>query len=135
MVSVPPRIAQNPMGISRRDSAMPVRVEMRLTTGRNRAAAPTFCMKLEIMATVADTMGTTRFSLLPPSFNMYAAKRVINPVRSRPAPSTMTAIMEMTALLAKPSNRWFGGTILVKPRTSMMRIAATSTRTISNTNK
>ena len=58
------------MGISRRDSAMPVRVEIRLTTGRNRAAAPTFCMKLEMTATVPDTMGMTRFSLLPPSLSM-----------------------------------------------------------------
>ncbi len=66
MVSVPPRMAQNPMGISRRDRAIPVRVEMRLTTGRNSAAAPTFCMKLEMTATVPETMGMTRFSLLPP---------------------------------------------------------------------
>jgi hypothetical protein len=115
--------------------AMPVRVEMRLTTGRNRAAAPTFCMKLDITATVPDTIGMMRFSLLPPILNMCAASLVSSPVRSRPAPRIMTAIMEMTALLAKPSNKCSVGTMLLKPRASMMRIAATSTRTISKTNR
>ena len=45
IVMVPPKIAQKPIGISSRLSGSSVRTDMRLTTGRNRAAAPTFCMK------------------------------------------------------------------------------------------
>ena len=70
MVMVPPRIAQNPIGISRRESGMPVRVEIRLTTGRNRAAAPMFCMKLEMAPTVPEMMGMIRFSVPPPMRRM-----------------------------------------------------------------
>ncbi len=63
------------------------------------------------------------------------ASRDISPVRSSPAPSTMTAMMEMTALLAKPSKRYSVGTMLLSPSASMMRMAATSTRTTSKTNR
>ena len=70
IVMVPPRIAQKPIGISRREREMPVRVEIRLTTGRNRAAAPMFCMKLEMTPTVLEMMGIIRFSVLPPTRRM-----------------------------------------------------------------
>ena len=70
MVMVPPRIAQKPIGISRREREMPVRVEIRLTTGRKSAAAPMFCMKLEMTPTVPEMMGMMRFSVLPPTRRM-----------------------------------------------------------------
>jgi hypothetical protein len=59
-------MAQKPMGISRRDSGSPERAEIRLTTGRNRAAAPTFCIKLEMKATVPEISGMMRPSVAPP---------------------------------------------------------------------
>jgi len=105
MVIVPPMIAQNPIGMSRRLSGSPVRTEIRLTTGRNRAAAPTFCMNEEMIPTVPEMIGTTLFSVLPPYFKMTAATLLINPVLSRPAPIIITAIIETTALDANPSKR------------------------------
>ena len=66
MVTVPPRIAVKPIGISRRDIGRPERADMRLTTGRNSAAAPTFCMNDEMMPVVPETIGMMRFSELPP---------------------------------------------------------------------
>ena len=105
IVMVPPRIAQNPIGISSRDIGIPERAEMRLTTGRKSAAAPTFCRKLEMMPTVPETIGRTRDSVLPPRFSMVAATLFMMPVLSRPAPTIMTAMMEMTALDAKPLKR------------------------------
>ena len=69
-VNVPPRMAQNPMGMTSRDIGIPVLVDIRLTTGRNRAAAPMFCMKPEIAATTPDTMGMILFSVLPPTRRM-----------------------------------------------------------------
>ena len=70
IVIVPPRIAQKPIGISRREREMPVRVEIRLTTGRNRAAAPMFCIKLEMTPTVPEMMGMIRPSVFPPTRRM-----------------------------------------------------------------
>ena len=70
MVIVPPRIAQKPIGIRRRDRGMPVRAEIRLTTGRNSAAAPMFCMKLEMTPTVPEMIGMIRRSVFPPARRM-----------------------------------------------------------------
>ena len=145
-VTVPPRMAQKPMGMSSRDMGRPERAEMRLTTGRNRAAAPTFCMKLEMMPTVPEMMGMMRFSVVPPTSRMKEATLLIRPVRSSPAPMIMTAMMEMTALLEKPSNRRSvetspssrpiqGANRLVRPSRTMTVMAATSTPTISNANR
>jgi hypothetical protein len=67
MVMVPPRMAQKPMGISSRDMGSLVRAEMRLTTGRNSAAAPTFCMNDEMTPTVPEMSGMMRASVLPPT--------------------------------------------------------------------
>ena len=103
MVTVPPRMAQNPMGISRREGASPPRRAMRLTTGRNSAAAPMFCMKLEITPTVAETMAITRDSVLAPSCRILPASRLRMPVLSSPAPMIITAMIDITALLEKPS--------------------------------
>ena len=66
IVAVPPRMMQKPTGIRRRDMGIPVRAETRLTTGRNNAATPMFCMKLEASAAIADMSGLIRVSVLPP---------------------------------------------------------------------
>ena len=105
MVIVPPKIAQKPIGISNRDIGNSVRTEIRLTTGKNNAAAPTFCMKDEITPTEPAIIGMIFFSVLPPTLNIYPAIIDINPVLSRPAPIIMTAIIEITALEANPSNK------------------------------
>ena len=102
IVIVPPKIAQKPIGIRRRDSGISVLTDILLTTGKNRAAAPTFCMKLEITPTLLETIGTIRASLLPPCFNIIAATLLIRPVLSRPAPIIITAMIESTALDEKP---------------------------------
>ena len=107
MVIVPPKIAQNPIGINNLDIGISVLADIRLTTGRNNAAAPTFCKKLEIKPTVPDTTGMMRFSVVPPNFRIRAATVFISPVLSSPAPIIITAIIEITALEAKPSNKWF----------------------------
>ena len=57
------------------------------------------------------------------------------PVRSSPAPMIITAMMDITALLAKPSKTWEAGTMPVAPISTMMSSAATSTRTTSDTNR
>ena len=134
------------MGMSSRDMGIPDRAEMRETTGRNSAAAPTFCMKEEMKATVPEMMGMIRVSVFPPMRRMKAATLLIRPVRSRPAPMIMTAMMEITALEAKPSNRRVlstspssspiqGASRVVRPSSTMMVTAATSTSTISNTKR
>ena len=105
IVMVPPKIAQNPIGINNLDIGISVRAEIRLTTGKNNAAAPTFCKKLEMNPTVPDTTGIIRFSVDPPNFSMRAATVFIKPVLSNPAPIIITAIIEITALEAKPSNK------------------------------
>src|SRR5690348_6260386 len=53
------------------------------------------------------------------------------PVRSRPAPMIITAISEITALPAKPSNNWSIGSRPVMPITTTTSSASTSARTHS----
>ncbi len=105
MVMVPPRMAVKPIGISKRDMGRPERADMRDTTGRKRAAAPTFCMNEEINPTVAEMIGMMRHSVVPPTFRMNAATLLMIPVLSSPAPMIMTAMIEITALEENPSNR------------------------------
>ena len=135
MVSVPPRIAQVPMGMSRRDSGISVRDEMRDITGRNSAVAPTFCITPEIRPTVPDTSGTIRPTVLPPTLSIHLETTVIAPVRSSPAPRIITAMMEITALDANPLNRSRDGTRPSRPMATITRSAAISTRTSSETNR
>ena len=54
IVMVPPRMAQNPIGITRREIARLPRRAILFTTGRNNAAAPIFCIKLEITPTTLE---------------------------------------------------------------------------------
>jgi hypothetical protein len=115
MVSVPPRMAQNPIGMSSRESGKPVRAEIRETTGRNRAVAPTFCMNEEVTPTTLETIVTIRFSARPPTRRMRPASSVITPVLSRPPPRIITAMIETTALLENPENSTEGLSKSVRP--------------------
>ena len=125
MVMVPPKIAQNPIGISKRDIGRSVRTEIRLTTGKNSAAAPTFCMNEEMIPTDPEIIGMILASVAPPSLRIKPATLDIKPVLSSPAPIIMTAIMEMTALDAKPSNSRDVSAKLLKPGTWLSRPKAT----------
>ena len=73
IVIVPPKIAQKPIGISSRDIGRLPRRAIRVTTGRKSAAAPMFCMKLEITPTVAEMTVIIRLSVLPPYFRIFPA--------------------------------------------------------------
>ncbi len=66
IVIVPPRMAQKPIGITSRSIGRWVRADMRETTGKYNAAAPTFCMNDETTATEPETSETICFSVLPP---------------------------------------------------------------------
>ena len=105
IVKVPPKIAQKPIGISNCESGISVLTEILLTTGKNRAAAPTFCIKLEIIPTLLETIGTILVSLFLPYFSIVAATLLIKPALSRPAPMIITAIIEITAFDEKPAKR------------------------------
>ena len=65
IVIVPPNIAQKPIGIKSRERGMSVRLEILETTGMYKAAAPTFCIKLEITPTELEIIGIIRFSETP----------------------------------------------------------------------
>ena len=84
MLSVPPRIAAKPIGISRREAGMCVRFAIRSMAGRNSAAAPTFCMNAEMPPTTPDTVPIRRFSLLPPTRMIGLMTRFMSPERSTP---------------------------------------------------
>ena len=142
IVIVPPKIAQNPIGIKSRDNDNSVRTDIRLTTGKNSAAAPTFCIKDETKPTEPDIIGIIRLSVLPPIFRIYPANLDINPVLSRPAPIIITAIIEITALDAKPSNNVEGsaklcnpGNWLNRPKVTIARMAVRSIRKASVTKR
>ena len=106
MLTVPPKIAQKPIGINKRDMGKLERDEIRETTGRNRAAAPTFCINEDIIATVPEIIGMMRDSEVPPIFSIKLDTFDMMPVLSKPAPIIMTAIIDITALLENPSNNW-----------------------------
>ena len=142
IVMVPPKIAQKPIGINKRDSDISVLTDIRLATGKKSAAAPTFCIKDEITPTEPDIMGIIRRSVLPPIFKMYPATFDINPVLSRPAPMIIIAIIEITALDAKPSNNVEGsarlckpGNWLKRPKVTIARMAVRSMRKASVTKR
>ncbi len=135
IVTVPPKIAQNPIGINKRLRGILVCPEIRLRTGKNNAVAPTFCINPEIVPTVPETTGITEFSDFPPIFIMKPATLFITPVRSNPAPRIITAIIDNTALEAKPSNKCVSGTNPVKPNITKIKIAATSIRMTSVTKR
>ena len=59
---VPPRMMQQAIGSSRRDSGRPVREEMRATTGRNSAATAGFCITAEIKPVMLHNTSSSRRS-------------------------------------------------------------------------
>ena len=105
MVMVPPRMAQKPMGISRRDMGRPERAEMRLTTGRNRAAAPTFCMKQEMTPTVPEMIGMMRVSVVPPILQDKGGDLAHDAGLVQPGADDHHGDDRHDRVLAKPSNR------------------------------
>ncbi len=127
-------MAQNPMGIRIRDTGTPILLPIRWAAGRKRAAAPMFCIILEIIPTVPDIRVITFFSLFPASLTMGPATLFITPVLSRPAPMIITAMMETTALLLNPKNASLGVTRPIRGSKTIMMIPTTSTRTHSKIN-
>ena len=134
-VMVPPMMAQKPMGIKIRDMGTPILLAIRWAAGKNRAAAPMFCIMLEIMPTVPDMRVITFFSLLPASLIMGPATLFITPVLSSPAPMIITAIMEQTALLLNPTKASLGDTRPIRGSMTIIIIPTTSTLTHSKTNR
>ena len=65
MVTVPPRMAANPMGIIRRERGIAVCFPILLMAGRNRAAAPTFWITEDMRPTVRDTVAMILDSFFP----------------------------------------------------------------------
>jgi hypothetical protein len=127
-VNVPPRMAQKPMGIRRSERGILSFLLTRWIAGRNRAAAPMFCMKLEMPATVTEMAITIRDVELPAILNTGETTRLMIPVLSRPAPMMITAMMEMTAFELNPTKASFGVTRRSRGRHTIMRMATTSTR-------
>ena len=134
-VTVPPRMAEKPIGMRSLLMGMLRFLLMRCTAGRNRAAAPIFCMKLEIMATVSEMKITIRDWLRPATFKMGPTRRFTTPVLSNPAPIIITAMMDTTALLDRPEKASAGVTKCKRGRTTIIRMATTSTRTHSTMNR
>jgi len=134
-VMVPPMMAQKPMGIKMRDIGTPILLAIRWAAGRNSAAAPMFCIILEMMPTVPDISVMTFFSLLPASLIMGPATLFITPVLSKPAPMIITAIMEHTALLLKPTKASVGDTRPISGSITIMIMPTTSTLTHSKINR
>jgi hypothetical protein len=132
---VPPMMAQKPMGIRMRDTGTSMRLAIRWAAGRKSAAAPMFCIMLEIIPTVPDIKIMILFSLFPASLMMGPATWFITPVLSRPAPMMITAMMEHTALLLKPTKASFGDIKPARGSSTIMSIPTTSTRTHSNINR
>ena len=104
MVMLVPARMQQAMGSSRRFSGIPVRELRRLTTGMNSAARAWLCMIADMLPTIALIRCETRVSTPPASLRMKFAALPSMPVRSRPAPMIITAINDITALPANPSN-------------------------------
>ena len=99
------------------------------------AAAPMFCMKLEMKATVKEMAMIMREALLPATTITGLTSLLMRPVRSSPAPMMITAMMDITALLLMPTKASFGVTRCNKGKATIIRIATTSTRTHSTTKR
>ncbi len=133
-VSVPPMMAQKPIGMRIRDGTTPTRLDTRSAAGRKRAAAPMFCIMLEITPTVPEMRIMMRFSLAPASLMMGPATWFITPVLSRPAPMMMTAMIEQTALLLSPTKACLGAMRPSIGSRTIIRTPTTSTLIHSETN-
>jgi len=123
------------MGISIFEMGIFICLHILLVAGRKSAAAPIFCIKLEIKATVPEIRPMILISLLPASLMIWCAKTFITPVLSRPAPIIMMAIIETTALELRPLIAWEASMTPERGRSIIIRSPTMSTRTISNINK
>jgi hypothetical protein len=133
-VKVPPKMAENPTGMSRSEMGVLVCLLTRWMAGKNRAAAPMFCIKLEMTATAPEKSKMMRRRLEPAIRNNGLTPRLITPVWLRPWPIMITAMIEMTAVLDSPWKASRPSTSPSRGSATMIRMATTSTRNHSVTN-
>jgi hypothetical protein len=130
----PPITAQNPMGIKIFETGTFTCRHILFVAGKKSAAAPIFCIKLEINATVAEIRAMIRTSLFPASLMICLAKIFMTPVLSRPSPMMITAMIETTALELKPLMAWEASITPDRGKRTIIRRPTISTLTTSNTN-
>ena len=134
MVSAPPITIAAEIGSSRRCIVSPVRAASREATGRYNAITDGFCMKEEFRPAMAVVIISSRCSTPWPRRSSQAASRFSAPVRSRPAPRMVVAMMLITALPEKPPKISSGAISPVTPSTTSTTSATTSARMRSNRN-
>ncbi len=134
MVSAPPITMAAAIGSSRRCRVSPVRAARREATGRYSAITEGFCMNEEFKPAIAVVIISRRVSTPCPRRSSHAANRFNAPVRSRPAPRMVVAMMLITALPEKPPKISSGAIKPVTPSTTSTTSATTSARMRSNRN-
>ena len=134
-VRQPPVMAQNPMGIRILAAEILSCLLMRMVAGRKTAAAPIFCIRLEITATVAETISIIRFSPVPAILIICVATVFITPVFFNPAPIIIMAMMETTASELNPATASSGVTTPESGNKTIMRSPTRSTRSRSKTKR
>jgi len=131
----PPMTAQNPMGMRIRDTGTFNWRQILLAAGRNRAAAPMFCIKLEMNATVPEIRVMILTWLFPASRMIWREKVFITPVLSRPSPMMMTAMIETTALELNPLMASDASITPDSGNSTIIKRPTMSTLTTSKTNR
>jgi hypothetical protein len=131
IVKVPPKIAANPIGIINFEGLIPVLFEILLMAGKNKAAAPMFCINDETNPTVVVMKTRILFSLCPAILMIPLDMDFMTPDLSIPYPIIITAITDMTALLAKPENASFTVIIPAHGKSSIIRTATKSVLSFS----
>lgn len=134
MVSAPPITMAAAIGSSRRCSDSEVREDSREATGMNSAITDGFCMNEELRPAMAVVISSNRCSTPWPRRSSQEASRFSAPVRSRPAPRIMVAMMLITALPEKPPKISSGAIRPVMPRITSTTSATRSARMRSNRN-
>ena len=134
-VRQPPVIAQKPIGINILLAGILSCRPIRMVAGKNSAAAPIFCIKLDITATVDEIITMILASLCPASFIICEATTFMTPVLFSPAPRIITAMIETTALELSPAMASSG---LITPdngNNTIISRPTRSTRSKSKTNR
>jgi hypothetical protein len=98
----PTGVTAKPMGIIRWEVGIEVCLPILLIAGRNRAAAPIFCITDESRPTVMDTVEMILFSFVPAYLIIVPARRDVIPFLSIPYPRIITDAIATTAFEAKP---------------------------------
>lgn len=101
MVTVPPRIVANPTGMSIREREIPVARAVLPIVGRNRAAAPIFCINPDRIPTVDETRPIDCFGMFPAFFTIWTLSRLTGPEVSILYPSTITAITAHCSIILR----------------------------------